>query len=144
MQSFGPVQVRISFYLFPIHDELADIIPAPSYPSRVPKTPTIFRLPYDIFQEIFLNLPTFPRTEVYRRSLCGEQWSRPNSELFWERPKTLLALSATCRAMREIVLMESWKHYVLRLPVVWLGPQFVELSQCEILLGNPHLAYYVR
>lgn len=113
--------------------------------SRIPGTLAVLRLPYEAFEEIFSYLPVLPWAEVYHRHL--NEYTRPPlaSEIFWERAKTLLALSATCRTIRQMVLMEAWKNYVVRLNPGfkrWAG--VAPVSQCEILLGNSHLASYVR
>ena len=143
-QSFRLVQVRISFYPFPAHDEPTDAILSSSYLPCVSDIPIVFRLPYEIFQEVLLNLPALPWTEVYHRHLGEEGDFRPASKMFWERAKALLALSATCRAVRQVVLMEAWKDYVMCGPAVGLKPLFGAPSQCEILLRKPHLASHVR
>ena len=106
---------------------------------------TVFRLPHDLFREILLSFPVLPWTEVHFRYLHGDRWYRPIPETFWERARTLLALSATCRVIRQIALMEAWKYYV-----VWrwdprLDQTGIRLSsRCEMLLGNPHLATHLR
>jgi len=125
--------------------ELTDIITLASYPPRV--SPTVFQLPYEIFQEIFSYLPALPWTEMYHRHLSEDEWSRPASRMFWERAKTLLALSTTCRTMRHMVLMEAWKVYVMcspKAPVRFRLRVVVVLSQYRVLLGNSHLAACVR
>lgn len=112
-----------------------------------PGTLTVLRLPYEVFEEIFLNFPVLPLVEVYHRHLVGNTRFPLASEMFWERARTLLALSATCRMIRHMVLAEAWKDHVLRRSP---GVRFkhragvAPVSQCEILLGNPHLASSVR
>jgi len=103
-----------------------------------------------VFQEILLNFPVLPWTEVYRRHLCtiGDMWFQPASKAFWERTRALLALGATCKTMRQVVIVEAWKVYVVCSPraglrVDWSWPEAL-LSRYEILLKNPHLAANVR
>ena len=114
-------------------------------PLCVSDTSTVFRLPHDLFREILLSLPVLPWTEVHFRYLHGDRWYRPIPEIFWERARTLLAFSATCRVIRQIALMEAWKYYV-----VWRWDPRLDrtgirlLSRCEMLLGNTHLAAHVR
>ena len=66
--------------------------------------------------------------------------------MFLERARTLLALSATCRAMRQMVLMEAWKDYLMRRITPRNNRQMWTkwLSECGVLLRNPHLAAHVR
>lgn len=72
--------------------------------------------------------------------------ARPEPEIFLERARTLLALSATCKRMRQMVLVEAWKDYLMRRMAlrnrrrIWTKM----LSECGVLLKNPHLAAYVR
>jgi len=84
---------------------------------------------------------------MYHRHLSEDAWTRLASKMFWERARTLLALSVTCRAMRQMVLMEAWQVYVMcspKAPVrIKLQVTVVE-SQYGILLENPHLAACVR
>ena len=114
-------------------------------PSFISGTSTVFRLPHELFREILLSLPVLPWTEVHFRYLHGDRWYRPIPEIFWERARTLLALSATCRVIRQMALTEAWKYYV-----VWRWDPRLDqtgirlLSRCEMLLGNPHLAAHVR
>jgi len=117
-------------------------------------TPTVFQLPYEIFEEVLLNFPILPWTEVYHRHFCAieDVWFHPASNAFWERTRALLALSATCRAMRQMFLMEAWNVYVAcsprkrspRRPVRYKPRSDVLLSRYRILLGNPRLAANVR
>jgi len=133
------VSVRIYLFSLSIHDGL---------------TPTVFQLPYEIFEEILLNFPVVPWTEVYHRHFCAieDVWFHPASNAFWERTRVLLALSATCRAMRQTFLVEAWKVYVACSPRLWspLRPVKFEplsgvlLSRYRVLLGNPRLAANVR
>ena len=141
MQPFNLAQVRISRYPFPTHDALADLVT-----RLAPFPPIVFQLPYEIFQEIFLHLPVLPWTEMYHRHLCGleDVWSQPASKLFWERTRTLLALGATCRVLRQVVLVEAWKVYVVCPPRLVPQPHKVLLSRYKLLLRGPHLAANVR
>jgi len=110
-------------------------------------TPAVFQLPYEIFQEIFLYLSALPWVEVYYRHLSEDAWSRPASQMFWDRARTLLALSTTCRTMRQVVLTEAWRVYVVcspKAPARFNLRVTMVLSQYEILLGNPRLAACVR
>lgn len=121
-----------------------------SYHPLIPRvfyTSTVFQLPYEILQEIFLYLPAFPGMEVYYRHLSEDGWSRPASKMFWERARTLLALSTTCKTMRQVVLMEAWRVYVVCSPKAPARLNLrvaMVLSQYEILLRNPCLAACVR
>jgi len=73
-------------------------------------------------------------------------WTRPIPEIFWERVRTLLALSATCRAMRQVVLMMAWENLIMcrmnQKLAQWIMGGL--LARCRILLGYPHLAPHVR
>ena len=118
----------------------------------VPLSSTVFQVPYEIFQEIFLHLPVLPWTDsVYRRHLCGHEdvWSQPASKTFWVRTRTLLALGATCRMMQQMVLVEAWKVYVVNIPradpeVIVSKLHEALLSRYRHLLRDPHLAAIVR
>lgn len=122
---------------------LREVIPPPSHPSRVSCIPTVFRLPYEPFQEILSNI--FPWPTAYCQ-IVYTTWYRPEAEMFLERARTLLALSVTCRAMRQMVLTEAWKGYFMRRMrlknnhKIWTKLR----SECGVLLRNPHLAAYVR
>ena len=77
-------------------------------------------------------------------------WFQPASKMFWERTRTLLALSATCITMRQMVLTEAWKVYVVCSPrrQCWFEPRLhwseVLLRRYRVLLASPHLAANVR
>ena len=136
-----------------IHSELhrrrtdCDIIAPSSHPSRVfGCLYTVLWLSYEIFQEIFSNLTFLRWTEVYYRCQQDDVWSQSIPAIYWERARTLLALSASCKAMRQMVLMEAWENYIM-CRMSWsvgyrTGAKF--LSQCGVLLENPNLAAYVR
>ena len=91
---------------------------------------------------------------MYHRHFCviEDVWFHPASNTFWERTRALLALSVTCRAMRQMVLMEAWKVYVAcsprlrsaRRPAKFEPLSEVLLSRYRILLRNPRLAANVR
>lgn len=66
------------------------------------------------------------------------------SRSFWERTRALLALSATCKQMREAVLMEAWGYYAICSVRHELQTEAGFLSGYKILLKNPRLAAYVR
>jgi len=83
---------------------------------------------------------------VYHRIVQETTWPRPGPEMFLERARTLLALSATCRLMRQLVLAEGWNNYFMRRMSlkdeyqIWVKLLF----ECGVLFGKPHLAAYVR
>jgi len=84
---------------------------------------------------------------MYHRYLCAVEdvWFQPASEMFWERTRTLLALSATCTVMREVAVAEAWKVYVMCIPSGYKGWAYGVLAcQYETVLDNPHLAANVR
>jgi len=116
------------------------------HPSYVPDTPAVFRLPYEAFQEILSHLPILPRVTIYHRLVHETMWPRPGPEIFLERARTLLALSATCRLMRQLVLAEGWNNYFMRRMnlrdeyQIWVKLLF----ECGVLFGKPHLAAHVR
>jgi len=142
--SLRPVQVRVSSHPFPVHNQLTATSLYRSLILHASDTSTVFKIPYEIFQEIILNLPVCPWSDMYFRHLRYNSLSLPMPRPFWERARTLLALGATCKAMRQAVLMEAWRDYAVY--GVRDGPQIrVELLPgCEILLKNFHLAAYVR
>jgi len=115
-----------------------------SHPSCPSGASTVFQLPYEIFQQIVLNITVLPWTKVYCRYLPNKRWYLPMPRRLWERTRALLALSATCRLMRQAVLMEAWESY----PMCRVGydPQTKTklLSRCKLLLENPRLASYMR
>ena len=83
---------------------------------------------------------------MYYRCQQDDVWSQSIPAIYWERARTLLALSASCKAMRQMVLMEAWENYIM-CRMSWsvgyrTGAKF--LSQCGVLLDNPNLAAYVR
>jgi len=83
---------------------------------------------------------------MYHRHLCGleDVWSQPASKFSWERTRTLLALSATCRLTRQVVLPEAWEVYSV-CPLRFV-PRLhgVLLSRCRLLLRDPHFVANVR
>ena len=118
---------------------------APFLSSLIHLPSTVFQLPYEIFQEIFYYLPVLPWTEVYCRYLHDDRGHQPLPWEFWIRTKTLLALGATCRLMRQATLADAWVDYSMCR--VWYNTPQIEtkfVSRCEILLENPHLVTYVR
>jgi len=126
------------------HRELTEAAAPPSHSSRAPDTPTVFRLPCELFQEILSYILLWPT--AYYRMVYHMTWPPPNPGVFLEQARTMLALSATCRAMRQVVLIEAWKEYRMGrvTPMNKRRSRTRSLSECGILLRNPHLAAHVR
>ena len=81
---------------------------------------------------------------MYCRYLYGGRGYQPLPQAFWERTRTLLALSATCRLMRQVALADTWRAYGMCGGGIVPQVEAKFLSRCETLLGNPHLVAYVR
>lgn len=81
---------------------------------------------------------------MYCRYLHANRRHRPLTEEFWTRTRALLALGATCRTVRKVVLAGAWKHYAICRVKYEIMAETKLLSRCGILLENPHLAVFVR
>jgi len=104
----------------------------------------VFKLPDELFLEIFASFPILKWSDLYYR--YSHTWYTPIPDFYGERTQALSALSVTCRAMRYRFLGEVWERSLMCLKM-WRQndqiPARLQL-QCRTLTSDRRLAAYIR
>lgn len=105
---------------------------------------SVFQLPDELFLEVFTHFPVLKWSDLYYR--YNHAWYTPIPDVYGERIQALVALSATCRAMRYRFLPEVWERSITCLRR-WRRSEQIPSRlylQCQTLLNNRSLASYVK